>query len=776
MTTPSISFYHPLSSQIINFTPGFSDADTTRNLQTLFNRSLRGVKYRVKEGQLHKVEGLWDRIVYFFNRTAEQAKVKRVIGNALVAFNTLLSEQQDNEEHRLAARSLFLRIGSLSSNVMDRFYFYSDNALSRYSMGAHTIRVKVGENFVDYNDDTLGSSIVEFDLGDPIANTNFAQLLTRKKRERFQVSEGKLEKTRYRILRDQERPVREAVSNTLDQLETYLQRTEITRVHKVALKHIFSSSSLSGMKREVYDRGAIAEGSKLEEILFEVFEFDRAEKTQCLANALKNYRTTTNKSEAKANIETTFMRLSLDEFYFAQRLGLDLERVGDGGSGGARYARDRFGRKLLVVKPGDEGPHGVNNPQWYARIKRWFGSPRSCLRGNSEPQAEVDSYLLDRRLRIFQVPPTELTYLASKRFNGADYKECSVQMFVDGCKTLGEYVNISPRMHNFPRSYLRNRCNENREELLARIPQASAERVAMHNFGIEDIDCHFENILVCEREIAEPSIIERLFNDDDVADDEIDAFVEKFYSHSHNQTLLKALLFSEEVLVDGERKRIGFIKHDGGSSGPHRHPNSFFSTRFKHLFEVLPSFDENFSDKARALLTEKHQVFAEFLLEKGTREVRNILESGLFIRYWDDHVARQNFKQWLLETDQQEEQRKRTEVARNLMIHCEIPPGKEEDYRGYFMYHLDRIHRNMETRIDSWKVLQRYITSEEPMRNLLQIRNRNDFERELSGLDSSGIEEHLAVVKQRDVRERNCSLQNDYFIGSDALRDLGENG
>ncbi len=791
----AVSFQTSRSAPARSFsTELFEDQTAAYNLQILFNRVRPGVLYRVDEqGRLQYIRGAHAHAHYYWNRESEQAKVKQAVSNALLHYNRLLSRKQVDETDRIAAQTLRSRLEPLSPRVFDRRLFSIHNKLSRLTFPEGVIRLKVGQDYIDYQvqgAEIMDLPFIEFNLGSERDNKHLAMLLQRKKGERFRVdTEGNLERVTnpidYHFEKEaQEEKVSAVAVDVLTKLNHHLQQVLVTRSHKVALKHIFGDSPLARMKREVYNRGAVAENSLVESVLLEAFASDLVRRRADLADHLSvfpHHIREGHRKEAIKSLETVFMDLVLAEFYFHQKLGVDLERNKDGGSGGARYARSRFGKKLLVVKPGDEGPHGVNNPQRYARIKRIFVSPRYCLEGNSEPQAEVDSYLFDRRLGIYIVPPTELRYIASRQFNGPNFKECSIQMFVSDCQTLGEYVGVSPKMHSLPRPFLRWYCRT--EANRQRIPQEAAGNIALHNVGIEDIDCHFENILVRLRDGAGGhSLLDRLFKGESVERAEIDTFVNTFFTSGHNQALIEAILSSHEVRVGQQVQRATFIKHDGGSSNPRRHPTSYLAKRFKHLFEVLPQYDESVAPKSRMLFLNKQQDFVEFLLEKGARSLRNIHEPHVFRAYWNNAEYRQNFKAWLLETDPGEEFTKRNIVCNNLIEANNVSPDYLQAYAFYFQYHLKRIHENSSTRVDSWIIIQKHFCprTPPPMRRMLRVRSERDFVRELDHGDSDAsssfenIVNKLAEVKVRPVRPGPSSLTGNYFKGSSVLDDLGE--
>ncbi|KAJ3845446.1 phosphatidylinositol 3 and 4-kinase-domain-containing protein [Lentinula raphanica] len=94
------------------------------------------------------------------------------------------------------------------------------------------------------------------------------------------------------------------------------------------------------------------------------------------------------------------------------------------GSSGSYFARakDEYGkvRTVAVFKPKDEEPYGRLNPKttkWLHRQFRWlipFG--RACLIPNLSYISEAAASLLDSRLELHIVPPTQLASLSSPAF------------------------------------------------------------------------------------------------------------------------------------------------------------------------------------------------------------------------------------------------------------------------------------------------------------------------------------------------------------------------
>lgn len=794
-----------------------TQAINDHNFQVLSNRERGELYYVNSDRKLTRISGFCGHLWYYWNQSEEQKKVKQAVSAALEYYNGRLS---DTREDKNKVQRLFRRIGHLSPHVLDRSLFLSQNKLSKHLLPNNVIRLKIGGTFLDYrlNRPINDTQFIAFDLGNKKDNANFAKLLNRQENEIFQVNkEGKLKtvssKLKYRWnKREKNEQIQNVVGHLLNQLNAHLERIKITRTHKIVLEELFTKGPLFRMSSDLYNRGSIKEGSHLEKVLIEIFDSKLFEKWEALKATLKAFRKCENKQLAKIRIEYTFMDLCFEEFKFAQKLGYELEAITDGGSGGARYARTRFGHKLLVIKPEDEGPHGKHNPQWIAKIKKLFVTPRECLEENSEPQSEVDSYLFDRYMGIYQVPPTDLRDVASHQFNGKRKKRCSVQMFVDGCKPLNKHIGIQPKFHILPRSLLRWNFGEEgycvftrekkRHKMLEKIPEESANRLAVHNFGVEDIDCHFENVLVKEEEIpAAPNLMERLFAGEDV-NNEIDTFMTSFFEKKHNQDLIDAILFSEDVQASG--KRITLVKHDGGSSNPYFHPSSYLATRFKHLFEVLPHFELSFSQQTQDLLADKKEAFIAFLLEKGVRALRNIHDFKVFKKFWDLPVNRKKFKEWLLTPDLEDYPSKmrlalifdllkanpkldlscfkeayeqwitgnvQNELMKRKQLINDLKSNKKINKPfAYLNENLKRINRNIFTRVDSWRIIQKYLSNGKSMRDILQIRTQEDFEYELRNCSEFCMDD----VKKRSVKKGSSCLEGDYFVENQVLIDLGE--
>lgn len=695
---------------------------STTNLKILFERKKGEIFSVDSKGVLQKV-GWKEWFPYLWDKKREREKVKKVIDKTLTRFETFLSKSTESEEKKKAAvNHLFnkegkLGIGRLGQSLYTHEKINSDTPLSKYLLPPDTVRIQLGDKkFVDLKDSSFENFPLpfplNFDLGDSVSNFNFQQLALREKNQLYWVdSEGRLRTVRNNVWYaihglDEEKKVKQVVAKTLEQLEQFLKKEtkkkEARAVYRLVVQKIFSErSAFSRMSQGVFDRGGIERGSKLEALL--------APEVVSTRKRLKE----TESWPSKEQHEKALMDAAYAEFQFAQRLGIDLVRVSKEGSGGARFALDRDRRKLFVIKPGDEGPGGANNPQWYARLKRLFVTPKFGLEGNSEPLAELDSWAMDRKFGIWAVPPTEVREVESRSFVGKVKKQCSVQMYVEGCQSLGDFLGIPYWAYGFPRPFLRwylGRENK-RMELLAKLPPEEIQAIALHNFLIEDLDSHLDNFLV------------RPFSSESHQTDLFQKHVVQLLAHTSDSK--------------GNHEKVLLVKHDGGASHPHHHPYwwEFLALRFKHLFEVLPHFDEHqFSDQVKPLFERKGAKLDEFLHEKGKRELKNVMDLESFEAFWSAYSN--EFQSWAKEKDPKKEKELRLKLIDHLFTSCQGSVKLKSKYKTYFNYHLKRINGSLGTRRESFEVMQNHFKREKNdskviMRDLFLTRTSSDFKKVL---------------------------------------------
>ncbi|KAJ9618389.1 Phosphatidylinositol 4-kinase LSB6 [Knufia peltigerae] len=131
------------------------------------------------------------------------------------------------------------------------------------------------------------------------------------------------------------------------------------------------------------------------------------------------------------------------------------------GSSGSYFARNSDGKVVGVFKPKDEEPYASRNPKWTKWIHRnlfpfFFG--RACLIPNLSYVSEAAAYVLDRQLRTYIVPYTDVVWLSSKSFyydfwerrsswrgkKSLPAKVGSFQVFLKGFKDANIFLRENP--------------------------------------------------------------------------------------------------------------------------------------------------------------------------------------------------------------------------------------------------------------------------------------------------------------------------------------------
>ncbi|MCP5470335.1 MAG: hypothetical protein H7A36_07530 [Chlamydiales bacterium] len=476
------------------------------------------------------------------------------------------------------------------------------------------------------------------------------------------------------------------------------------------------------------------------------------------------------REEVRQQVKDALHDLLIEEFIFAQSLGVKLQTVGDGGSGGARYAFDRFGRKILVVKPGDEGPYGINNPRKLAWIKQLFIGIRNCLADNNECLSELSSYLVDKRFHFNIVPSTTSQTVQSSTFVRHHRKECSVQAFVDGATPMQDRLGFNDGM--IKRIWAWNQNFSSREEIADRfeekdgvfhdklkeaIPGKENEAFArvfalfvIHNYLIGDTDCHFDNWFAKEVKIDDPKI-QSLLNQDDTAD--CSALVEKFFTRKMQYKLHDALFHREGEVV--------IIKHDAGSSIPRRHPKSKFEVRLAYLFEVLPQMKDVFSEALKSLFRDRDRTCFEMIEELALLNLTNLPDNAGFLTFWNGNPQhRQKLKEWLFSTNSPQTDAKRLELAALLA-------GRNHGW-AFWTYdsELTRIKGMADAFKDRWDVLQSFFLEvpkeveapyqddadkvrDKSKRNLVTVRRQQDFDIFWRGIAPFPSHQNRQTIRER---------------------------
>lgn len=783
----------PLSLELEN-------SDASANFWMLLQQKKGGLFAVDSTGKhLYKVSGLRERIRYHWrNRKGEEErKTKEVLKKTFNSLNFKLSRELSEIErkvYRVVISYLFRTNGAIKSLTEEHDLLseapFRESALSWFAMPVNTIRLKVGEGkSMLFTSDKLAphylnvKGSIDWDLKNDDFNNTFWSFLTREKGMRYSLNqEGELIVIRGLAERIRYRKHKEAIDETINfkfnglikSLDDQLSQADRSQdpVFSLLLRHFFDEQGVIGrLSRKIFSRSHFHKCYKIEELLEPVLETKR--------KAFKETIVQFKKQETAVNwlkLEEACIDYVYAEMSFAHVVGIPLKKISKEGSGGARFAFDRFKKKVLVIKPGDEGPYGINNPNWVkASIKRALGSEKRCLKGNSEPLAEVDSYSIDRSFSLNIVPTTDLRYVASMDFVGPRVKDCSLQMYVQGCKPLEDYLKIPKWVNHMPRTFMRwyfGGLEEHQKKTLSKRVQSLLqwlrvklggeafekqlnqklppdkmrsmfERVGVHNFLSEDTDCHFKNILVREESvIPKNTLVKKLFNSKEkLSDQEIDTFVEDFFKENYFQEFLGHFLLSEKIETDSETTQISLVKHDGGGSNPHHHPNGYFSTRYKHLFEVLPHFREKFSTEIqdKFLNNNGDPSFLTFLESKLYRALNKLFEDvegcENFDMFWKKNCLL--FQEWMLVR----EAKRKAEIEMTILSQLKAPMGISPNrYKRTVKKELKRIHQNIRTRVDSWEVLQAHLAQNEPMRALFKTMTPKQFKAKLEEIHKNGID------------------------------------
>lgn len=761
-----IKFHYQGENYSLELTKMKSNEVAERNLRILFQRK-KGTRYGVNDqgylAELPKNLSWSEKRRY--NRPDEVEKVKKAINGAfdvLIALAKAAETNKNEIEVEAAVRFLFDKKRDAGVGRLNAKYYDVE---------------KVEEL------NSIKKTVNDIELSVRLDQLNLQMLLRRKKGEKLVRNQsGRLVKVSRCWYNKQsgESSVRKVVQTLIGQLHVY---AKTHKTHKFAIKELFApDGAIARLSRVIYngenitggvfDRGWIQEDSELEKMLND----NISKKRDNLAYELARLELETDfdkKQTLKRDVEEAFMAYTYEEFRLAQHLGFDLERNRDGGSGGARYGYNRFHEKILVIKAEDEGPHGVNNPQWYAPLKRLFIAPRAIYRHNSEAVAEMNSWLMDRSFGLWTVPPTSLRYVESNKFVRGRVKHCSIQMFIPGCTTLQDHMNIPKNV----RSIIKSRASLRRQfaddnEVENKWPQTQAELFGQHNFLIEDGDSHFENGLHKQYEQdPQDTTMNQVFKNGQVVVQENDksnleekqpedervkeireGVVETLFRKKGHHELLQHLFNTSK---EGFDKSTTF-KHDGGFSHPRKHPNSraFLSLRFEHFFEVLPHFTEEFSPEGKARIVGKEDKLAQALMEKAVRDIESKIKPEVFDRFWSVPKNRKLLKQWIFESDFQRSkklfQNQETEEKKLRLQIIQALQKAENEFLGVKMSkklkkedvfeedqqddvhvtgtvnralseHLRHIKQNLHTRIDSFRVLNAYLQEEkvEDLKNYL---------------------------------------------------------
>ncbi len=590
---------------------------------------------------------------------------------------------------------------------------------------------------------------------------------------------------------DQERVrVKQAVSTAIRALDSAIAAAHLlTEVQEKALKqfledHFFTILTNDGvcarMRKDVFDRDVLLGRERgIEARLAPDIVQKRAEKER----VMKEHREGGDERALqmrRAALSVACYAVRDAEVCFSKKLGVPLKQIGSGGSGGACTGHALSRKKVTVVKPGDEGPYGVNTPSWMSWIKQFFLSARKCLLWQSEPRAEEGSSRLAEVFEFANTPHTRTEEISARTFHRLSRKECSQQIFIDlgrkddgtpRVKTLGEYLGVSGQWNSIPR-VLRCCMADNLSRRSGGSPRANYpysnswwKRVARFLFeklsceqkplpqvdeylfimaGLMkyltgDIDTHFDNMLIAtlpDEPFVEGSFLDKYFKGE-ASEAEIEGFIHRGGDMDH----LLCHLFESRVLPSGER--IAMINHDGGAAFPHSHPtswgiDSYLSGRHRFLFETHPIFEKPFPQEVRQKMEGKDQVEVEFLMENALRELIGVIgiDARVYREFRKNPANRLLFKKYIFLGKSNDLEELTRRLLQEKMGDYTLSASHYIYYDKQFRGDLKRIRGMTCVAADQYRFLIHHLATkqDEPMRNLFMHIDQNDFNhKELEG-------------------------------------------
>ncbi|MCH9610243.1 MAG: hypothetical protein S4CHLAM81_00520 [Chlamydiales bacterium] len=711
------------------------------NLKELFERRVGGY-FQEKRGRLQRVRSLRSRISYWRNKKEERERVRNVVTQALSHLDNAVNGH-DEDALKFFLRKKLQGSGQLAQMKVEHF----DRSCISHGGGI--------EKLLKHDLEAARADLkAKLRMLKKYSHHEKRAVLERSEKERRGIELGTQEKLQRIRLDGQLMRYIEAqlVEKSKGDLEQELEASKMQMAEVLLRRYVRFSV--------VESRGDDVDRNKVQEMVTEHVHYMRCR-------------------IAKQQAKDAHHELLIQEFLFAQSIGVKLKTVGDGGSGGARYAFSRKGKKILVVKPDDEGPYGRNNPRFSAYIKQFFLKIRSCLAENSEPVTEVSSFNMDRGFDLNIVPSTSVRRLESGTFVKIKSKWCSVQAYVDGCKPMQAALGldsdrslikaIKSVAHSDEvkgrfaglKAYFRNLRNdllwkvhqnflsresvaksfeeegvfaENLQEVIGNKEEAfqrAFSRFVIHNFLIGDTDCHFDNWFVKKKKVEDTALVNLMKGKEIDFDHFVDVrlFDENIFYQLHD-----ALFHDEEGFM--------IIKHDGGSSMPRRHPTSKFEVRLAYLFEVLPGMKEVFSQEIRELFQDGDRSAYETIAMIAIHNLVNITTADDFHTFWNDLNTRSSFKKWLFMADDDREAASRTALAASLSRNH---TGRDKVWRHWhYNGHLRRIKGIVSTFRDRWEALNAHLLEKpadkpevwiegakqaqnKSMRRLTEIKRRKDF-------------------------------------------------
>lgn len=610
------------------------------------------------------------------------------------------------------------------------------------------------------------------------------KIFDRRKQTIFGIRDGKLSEiysweyqarfTYWRNISSERAAVNECVTKAMTAFDNAIAKlTNLSDDQEVVLKRFlqdqfFSTLTRAGpcarMREDVFNRDAIS--LTLPNGIADRLAPEVKKSKQAIAAEMKNHRLLSDKNEARTALRVADYLHRDAKVAFSQKLGVPLKKIGSGGSGGARTGHALSKKKVTVIKPGDEGPYGVNTPSWSSWLKQFLFSARKCLLWQSEPRAEEASSRMAEVLNLHNTPHTRTEMITATNFNGRSRKECSQQVFmgIGRVQTLGEYLGISGSWSSIPRflrcclaDHLARRGGSRKridyphanswwksvfrwffEKLdfsSAPLPPVDSrlfELSALGKYLSGDIDTHFDNMLVAllpKEAFTKGEFLDRYFKGE-ALENEIDTFIEE----EKNLDLLLARLFESREMENGEHMVL--LNHDGGAAFPNQHPStwgldSYLSGRHRFLFETHPEFSKRFSDEAKDYILGKEQIMLQFMLENALRELIGVIgvDIDLYKNFRMDASNRALLKKYIFLGDEGDLENLTRRLINLKMKNHFIAPRHYIYYDKQFRGDLQRIHGMTNVTADLYRFALHHMSEKShlPKRELFMHIDANNF-------------------------------------------------
>lgn len=325
-----------------------------------------------------------------------------------------------------------------------------------------------------------------------IQHHNLNRLLHRKKGERFYVSKG----GRFRRVKGWRSfhyffcraRIQEEVKQTIAKT---LQNINVKAFGSKALKTLLFEK-MARLSDRVFDRAAVTE-----EMVDSVMP-SLASKRDWKKIASKEKR-----SAARFAFKVESVRL-------ASKLGVKFERISEG-AGSSYFGKDRFGKRLVVFKPSDQGAFSVKAWKVGTRIKLLFRKllkkvfgvkTHEGVRTKEEHLCEVGASFVNDALNLDLVPHTRLVNFSNAALSdhGKEVvmKMGSCQLFKTGYRDAEKALGMPYASESKQESIVAKRQGT----IMSALSQEKFEELAIFDFLIGNCDRHVKNWLIKDNKIA----------------------------------------------------------------------------------------------------------------------------------------------------------------------------------------------------------------------------------------------------------------------------------